>query len=90
METGNWIWCGEGEEKEAGKKGFAEIQKHMESDLSGKPFFGGNGFGFLDVALITFSLWFQRCLEIENVSISLADLDNVYNYYLTLKKKRGL
>ncbi|KAL1555656.1 Glutathione S-transferase U1 [Salvia divinorum] len=113
METGNWIWSEEGQEKEAGKKGFVEILKQMESELGDKPFFGGNAFGFLDVALVTYSPWFQtyetcgsfsieqnypklsswvkRCLEIESVSKSLADPDNVYNFYSTLKKKkRGL
>ncbi|XP_047945244.1 probable glutathione S-transferase isoform X2 [Salvia hispanica] len=112
METGNLIWCEEREEKEAGKKGFVEFMKQMESELGDKPFFGDNGFGFLDVALITYTPWFKtfeicgdfsiqqdypklsswvkKCLEIESVSKSLADPDNVYNFYLTIKEKRGI
>ncbi|XP_057796000.1 glutathione S-transferase U19-like [Salvia miltiorrhiza] len=111
-DNGNWIWNAKGEEQEAGKKGFVEIMKQLESELGDKPFFGGDDLGFLDVALITYSPWFQtyetcgnlsmeeecpkliawvkRCWEKQSVSKSLADPNKVYDFYLALKKKRGI
>lgn len=53
------IWASTGEEKETSKKEFLEILKLLEGELGDKPFFGGENFGFVDVALITFSCWFE-------------------------------
>ncbi|XP_047945839.1 glutathione S-transferase U19-like [Salvia hispanica] len=52
-------WTKSGEELEAGKKEFVEILKQMESELGDKAFFGGESFGFLDVALVTYTAWFH-------------------------------
>jgi glutathione S-transferase len=41
-----------GEEKEAAKKELMEGIKVMEEQLGNKPYFGGDNFGFVDVALV--------------------------------------
>ncbi|KAH6755316.1 glutathione S-transferase TAU 19 [Perilla frutescens var. hirtella] len=58
-DVGRRIWFTKGEEREAAKKDLIEILKQLESQLGDKPFFGGDAFGFVDVALITFSCWFH-------------------------------
>ncbi|XP_027064697.1 probable glutathione S-transferase parC [Coffea arabica] len=52
------IWATKGEEKEAAKKEFIEILKTLEGELGNKPYFGGENFGYVDVALIPFYCWF--------------------------------
>ncbi|KAG6619717.1 probable glutathione S-transferase [Carya illinoinensis] len=47
-----------GEEHEAAKKQFLEILKTLEEELGEKPYFGGETFGFVDVAFVTFYSWF--------------------------------
>lgn len=48
----------EGAAQEEAKKEFAEIVKLLEAELGEKSFFGGDAFGFLDVALAPFVSWF--------------------------------
>ncbi|XP_058071512.1 glutathione S-transferase 3-like [Magnolia sinica] len=48
-----------GEAQEASKKELMECLKLLEGQLKEKPFFGGDTFGFVDIALITFSGWFH-------------------------------
>ncbi|XP_042941047.1 probable glutathione S-transferase isoform X1 [Carya illinoinensis] len=48
-----------GEEHEAAKKQFLEILKTLEEELGEKPYFGGETFGFVDVAFVTFYSWFH-------------------------------
>nr|XP_027073678.1 probable glutathione S-transferase isoform X1 [Coffea arabica] len=52
------IWATKGEEQEAAKKEFVEILKILEGELGEKPFFGGETFGLVDVALIPLYSWF--------------------------------
>ncbi|KAL1299909.1 hypothetical protein HN51_044482 [Arachis hypogaea] len=52
------MWLSEGEEHEASKKELISIFKQLEDVLGDKTFYGGDTFGFLDIALITFSRWF--------------------------------
>ena len=71
-----------------------EILKQLESELGDKAFFGGESFGFLDVALVSYTIWFhtyQTCggFSIGDrlcVGISLADQTKVYDFALALKK----
>ncbi|MQK21889.1 glutathione S-transferase family protein, partial [Escherichia coli] len=47
-----------GDEQEVAKKGFIESLKQLEEVFGDKPYFGGDTFGFVDVALIPFYCWF--------------------------------
>ncbi|XP_048430158.1 probable glutathione S-transferase [Pyrus x bretschneideri] len=57
------------EEEEAAKKDFIEILKQLEGQLGDKPYFEGEKFGFLDIALITFYSWFHAFETCGNYSI---------------------
>ncbi|KAL5159810.1 Glutathione S-transferase 3 [Glycine soja] len=52
------VWISKGDEKEVAKKDFLESLKQLEEFLGDKPYFGGDTFGFVDVALIPFYCWF--------------------------------
>jgi glutathione S-transferase len=52
------LWTTKGEEKEAAKKEFFETYKILEGELGDKPYFGGETFGYVDLALVTFYSWF--------------------------------
>ncbi|XP_059432792.1 probable glutathione S-transferase [Corylus avellana] len=56
--VGKKLFSTKGEEQEAAKKEFLEIYKTLERELGDKPYFGGETFGFVDIALITFYSWF--------------------------------
>ncbi|XP_027178620.1 probable glutathione S-transferase parC [Coffea eugenioides] len=58
-DCGRRIWATMGEEKEAAKKEFIGIMKTLEGELGNKPYFGGEDFGYVDVALIPFYCWFH-------------------------------
>lgn len=53
------IWATKGEEQEAAKTEFIEILKILEGELGDKPYFGGETFGLVDVALIPLYSWFN-------------------------------
>jgi glutathione S-transferase len=57
------LWATKGEEQEAAKKEFLEIYKTLERELGEKPYFGGETFGLVDIALITFYSWFFMCMR---------------------------
>jgi len=57
--VGKKLFATKGEELEAAKKGFFEIYKTLEGELGDKPYFGGETFGFVDIALIPFYSWFH-------------------------------
>ncbi|KAG8364807.1 hypothetical protein BUALT_Bualt18G0037200 [Buddleja alternifolia] len=59
FETGRRLWMKKGEEQEAAKKELIEAFKLLEGELGDKPYFGGDNFGFLDVALIGYYSWFH-------------------------------
>ena len=46
-----------------------ESLKLLEGELGDKPYFGGENFGFLDVALVTFSCWFFAYESFGNFSV---------------------
>jgi glutathione S-transferase len=48
------LFSTKGEEQEAGKKDLLGIYKTLEGELGDKPYFGGETFRFVDIALITF------------------------------------
>ncbi|KAH7661221.1 Glutathione transferase protein [Dioscorea alata] len=57
-ECGTRLWKLVGEEQEAAKKEFIEIFKLLQGELGDRKFFGGETFGFLDLALVPFVAWF--------------------------------
>ncbi|XP_059437790.1 probable glutathione S-transferase [Corylus avellana] len=53
------LFSEKGEEQlEAARKDFLESFKTLEGELGEKPYFGGEIFGFVDIALISFYSWF--------------------------------
>lgn len=68
-DCGRRIWATKGEEQEAAKKEFIDCLKILEGELGDKPFFGGETFGFVDVALIPFYSWFYTYEKNGNFSI---------------------
>ncbi|ESQ35085.1 hypothetical protein EUTSA_v10008735mg [Eutrema salsugineum] len=63
------IWGAKGEEQEEGKKEFIELLKTLESELGDKIYFGGETFGYVDIALIGFYSWFEAYEKLGNFSI---------------------
>lgn len=56
---GKRVWMGtKGEDQEVAKKELIECLKTLEGELGDKLYFGGDKFGFLDLALIPFTTWF--------------------------------
>ncbi|CAN4104365.1 unnamed protein product [Withania somnifera] len=63
------VWETKGEEQEAAKKDFIECLKVLEGVLGDKPYFGGDSFGFVDISLIGFAIWFYAYETYLNFSI---------------------
>lgn len=63
------IWGAKGEEQEVGTKEFIEMLKMLESELGDKTYFGGETFGYVDIALIGFYCWFDILEKCGNFSI---------------------
>ncbi|CAH8381225.1 unnamed protein product [Eruca vesicaria subsp. sativa] len=66
--TARKIWATKGEEKEASKE-LIEILKTLEAELGEKHYFGGETFGYVDIALIGFYSWFGVYDKFGNMSI---------------------
>ncbi|CAH8391073.1 unnamed protein product [Eruca vesicaria subsp. sativa] len=62
------VWATKGEDQDASKE-LIEILKRLESELGDKHYFGGEMFGFVDIALIGFYSWFGVYEKYGNVSI---------------------
>lgn len=52
------LWARKGESQEAAKKDLIESFKALEGELGDKPYFGGESFGLIDIALIPFFNFF--------------------------------
>ncbi|XP_059661326.1 probable glutathione S-transferase [Cornus florida] len=63
------IWRSKGENQETAKKELIEIFKLLEGEIADKPYFGGNDFGFVDVALVPFYSRFYALETFGNFSI---------------------
>ncbi|KAL3631504.1 Glutathione S-transferase U1 [Castilleja foliolosa] len=68
-DIGRRILFTKGEEQEAAKKEFVEALKSLEAELGDEPYFGGDKFGFVDVALVPFYSWFYAYETSGNFSI---------------------
>ncbi|KAL7143538.1 hypothetical protein ABFS83_08G197900 [Erythranthe nasuta] len=63
------VWTMKGKEQEKGKEEFIEALKLLEGELGDKPYFGGDNFGFLDIALVPFYSWFYAYETLGNFRI---------------------
>ncbi|KAJ0257209.1 Glutathione S-transferase U24 [Hirschfeldia incana] len=66
--TARRIWATKGEEQEASNE-LIEILKTLEAELGDKHYFGGETFGYVDIALIGFYSWFGVYNKFGNISI---------------------
>jgi glutathione S-transferase len=69
FEVSKRIWSTKIEENESTKKELIETFKILEGKLCDKPYFGGETFGFVDLALITFYSRFYSAEMFGNFSI---------------------
>lgn len=67
--NGDIIWRKGGEEREVGKRAFIESLKTLEEELGEKTYFGGESFGFVDIALVPFYPWFYVYEKFGNFSV---------------------
>lgn len=58
-EVAKKIWTGKVDEHEKEKEELINNLKQLEEVLGDKPYFGGDKFGFLDIAFIPFYKWFS-------------------------------
>ncbi|GAV90115.1 GST_C domain-containing protein/GST_N_3 domain-containing protein, partial [Cephalotus follicularis] len=65
----NKVWTTKGDEMEAGMKEIIEVHKVLEEELGDKPYFGGETFGYVDLALIPFYSLFYTYETMANLSI---------------------
>ncbi|KAI3465987.1 hypothetical protein Pfo_022650 [Paulownia fortunei] len=58
-DIGRRMWASKGEDQEDAKQEFLKSLKLLEAELGDSPYFGGDDFGLLDIALIPFSCRFH-------------------------------
>ncbi|KAK8318514.1 hypothetical protein V6Z11_A13G177600 [Gossypium hirsutum] len=68
-DLGSRVWKTKGEEQATAKKEFIESLKLIEKELGDKPYFGGESFGYVDVAFIPLYSWFYAYEKCGNFSI---------------------
>ncbi|KAA8524945.1 hypothetical protein F0562_011417 [Nyssa sinensis] len=68
-EGGTKVWTSKGEDLEAAKTEYIKTLKLLEGELGDKPYFGGETFGYVDVALVPFYSWFYAYETCGNFSI---------------------
>jgi len=73
-EVAKRIWTGKIGEHEAEKKELVENLKQLEEALGDMPYFGGDTFGFVDIALIPFYKWFSPYEKIGNFKLDCPKL----------------
>ncbi|XP_010428956.1 PREDICTED: glutathione S-transferase U22-like [Camelina sativa] len=69
FEPADKLWQTKGEEQETAKKDYIEALKILESELGDKPYFGGDTFGFVDIAMTGYYSWFEASEKLGNFSI---------------------
>ncbi|KAL3613717.1 Glutathione S-transferase U1 [Castilleja foliolosa] len=69
FDAGRLIWMTKGDEQEANKKKLIDALTSLEGELGDELYFGGDEFGFLDVALVAFYPWFYTYETSGNFSI---------------------
>ncbi|XXG74748.1 hypothetical protein AAC387_Pa07g3389 [Persea americana] len=66
---GSRIWKNKGEALEEARKEFTDSLKVLEGVLGQKQYFGGESFGYVDVALVPFTCWFYAYEKHGNFSV---------------------
>ncbi|CAK7327715.1 unnamed protein product [Dovyalis caffra] len=66
---GRNLWASKGEIKESSKKDLIECFKILERELGDKPYFGGETFGYVDLALVPFYSFFYTFETLGNLSM---------------------
>ncbi|XP_010923805.1 probable glutathione S-transferase [Elaeis guineensis] len=67
-ECGTKLWRLKGEAHDEAKKDMIEILKLLEGELGDKKYFGGETFGFMDIAFVPFTAWFYSYETLGNFS----------------------
>jgi glutathione S-transferase len=65
----NRLWKLKGDAEEKAKNDLIEVLKTLESELGDRPYFGGDSFGFVDIALVPFTSWFRAYEKLGGFSI---------------------
>lgn len=73
-EVAKKIWTGKVGEHEKEKEKLIFNLKKLEEVLGDKPYFGGDTFGFLDIALIPFLKWFSTYEAVGNMKLDYPKL----------------
>ncbi|MQL98180.1 hypothetical protein Taro_030877 [Colocasia esculenta] len=68
-DIGARLWRTKGETQQQAKQEFVEAMKLLEEELGDKPYFGGDNFGYMDIALVAFSCWFHTYETHANISM---------------------
>ncbi|XP_004510706.1 probable glutathione S-transferase [Cicer arietinum] len=68
-DVGGRIWSKKRDEIEGAKNELIEGLKELENVLGDKPYFGGDTFGFVDIALIPFYNWFYTYEKLGNFKV---------------------
>lgn len=68
-DAGRRLYSKKGEEHEIAKKDFISTFKQLEEELGEQAYFGGDSFGFVDIALIPFYSWFQAYEAFGNIKM---------------------
>ncbi|XP_078162569.1 putative glutathione S-transferase parA [Carex rostrata] len=66
---GSRLWKLKGEEQEAAKKEMIEMLQLLQTQLGDNKYFGGNTFGFVDVALVPFTSGFYTFEMCANLNV---------------------
>ncbi|XP_010462274.1 PREDICTED: glutathione S-transferase U28 [Camelina sativa] len=73
FDGGRKIWGNKkGEEQDKGIEEFFESLKVLENELGDKTYFGGETFGYVDIALVPFYSWFHALEECGDFSVEAA------------------
>ncbi|KAF7822519.1 putative glutathione S-transferase [Senna tora] len=83
------IWTSKGEEQEEAKKEFIKSLKKLEEALGDEAYFGGDTFGFVDVALIPFYCWFYTYETFGNLKIE-AECPKIISWAKRCKQRESV
>ena len=65
------FWASKDEVKESSKKDLIEYFKILEQELDDKPYFGGETFGYIDLALVPYYTFFYTFQMLGNINMEV-------------------